>query len=164
MVGKILSGRKNLKYLDIDSFAEEKESKKINEIVAGNGMNYLMNLEKYTLKNSISQGMVVSLNAELVSDEENRHLIKRSGRVIYLRAKPLTIYNNLQEDYKHIKALKNTFTILSIEKEVENFKPYYEELENYIVDIDEKNINEVATEVIAIYNYINKKKCHIFIK
>lgn len=164
MIGKILSGRKNLKYIDIDSFIEEKESKNLDEIVNAHGIDYLMNLGKYTLKNSISQGMVVSLNADQVADEENRHTIKKSGRVIYLRAKTLTIYNNLQEDYKNIPTLKNAFTIFNIEKEVEKLKPYYEELENYIVDIDDKNINEVATEVIAIYNFINKKKCHIFIK
>ena len=50
------------------------------------------------------------------------------------------------------------------EKKMEEMKPYYEELANYIIDIDNKKISTVFREALAIYNYANKVKCHIFIK
>ena len=163
MLGKVLASRKNLAYLDIDSAIVEKENRDIKTIVQESGVEYYRNLEKYILKNSITQGMIVSTGAGIVLDEENRHLIKKSGRVVYLRAKASTIYSNIENYHNDIAIFSNNFTVLQVEKYLDMYTSYYEELQNYAIDVDDKSIEELIPEVIAIYNFINKPKAHIYI-
>ncbi len=163
MIGKAIASRKSLKYLDINNYIEEKENASIKDIYQSKGPDYIKSLEKYALKNSITQGMIVSTSAVLVSDEENRHLIKESGRVIYLKASADTIYDNIKNYYKDIPIFNNDYTVLSVENYINVYRPYYEELQNYAIDIDGKSIEELISEALAIYNYINKVKARIFI-
>ena len=163
MLGKVLASRKNLKFLDTDLAVSEKEGKELKDIINVHGIDYYNDLGKYIIKNSVEQGMIVSVGATLVSDEENRHIIKRSGRVIYLRASADTIYRNLQKYYNSIPLFRGDLTVLSVEKHLSTYRPYYEELQNYAIDIDNKNLDVLLSEILAIYNYINKVKSHIFI-
>lgn len=163
MLARVVASRKNMPYLDTDTYISEKENKPIKILIQEKGIDYYKSLEKYAIKHSVEQGMIVSLSATLPSDEENRHLIKGSGRVIYLRAKAETIYKNLQKHHEDIPFLTGDFTILQIEKYLNTYKPYYEELQNYAIDIDGKSLDELISESIAIYNYVNKAKSRIFI-
>lgn len=164
LIGKLIASRKELKYIDTDLFIKEKENKSIEEIISTKGIDYYNNLGKDILKNNIEQGMIVSISSDMPRDDENRSLVKKSGRVIYLRAKAETICENLKTDYILRPELKNNFSVFTVEKNMNEMKPYYEELANYIIDIDNKKINAVFREALATYNYANKVKCHIFIK
>ena len=163
IVGKLIASRKDLKHLDTDLMIEEKESKSVDEVISKNGIDYYNSLEKDILKNNVGQGMIVSLSAKVPKDDEGRRLIKTSGRVIYLRARADTILEHIKNDNTKNNTDKN-ISVFTIEKELEELKPYYEDLANYIIDIDDKKLNSVFMEALAIYNYANKVKCHIFIK
>ncbi len=163
MIGRVLASRKNLSYLDIDTAICEKEDKQIKEIIDEKGFKYYESVGKYILNHSITQGMIVSTNATIVNDEENRHLIKKTGRVIYLRARADTIYKNMQKHHEDTPIFNDDFTILQVEKYLDIYKPYYEELQNYVIDVDDRELEDLLSESIAIYNYINKPKSHIFI-
>lgn len=164
MIGKMLASRKELEYLDIDDRVEKKENKSIVDIFRENGEEYFRSVENYVLNNEIKQGSIVSLGGGIIQSIDNRHYIKRTGRVIYLRAKATTIYKNLKEEYAKRPLLKDNFSVFTIEKLLTERKPYYEELANFTIDIDDKKVNEVFKEALAIYNLACKVKCHIYIK
>ena len=164
MIGRLIASRKELIFLDTNKSIVEKENKSINDIVKENGEEYFLNLEKSILKNSIVHGMIVSIGAIVPKDEENRRLIKTSGKVIYLRAKPQTIYDNIKDSYDKRPYLANNFSVFTVEKKLQEMIPHYEELANYIIDVDNKHIDAIFKEALAIYNYINKIKYHIYIK
>ena len=42
------------------------------------------------------------------------------------------------------------------------YEKYYDELKNYVIAIDDKNLDTILSETLAIYNYIHKFKCHIY--
>ena len=161
VLGKILASRKNLKLLDTNVCIEEKEGKKINSIIRENGIEYFRSLEKYIIQNKIIHEMIISTGATLVSSEECRHIIKKTGRVIYLKSDVQNVYNNLKDNYSEF--LNNNFSLFTVENDLNKYKPYYEELENYSIYVDGKNIDELVSEVLAIYNFMNKAKCHIYI-
>ena len=161
VLGKILASRKNLKFLDTNVYIEEKEGKKLKSIINEKGIEYFKSLEKYTMQNKIVHEMIVSTGATLVSDEECRHIIKKTGRVIYLQSDVKNIYTNLKEDYSEY--LDNNFSIFTVENDLKIYEPYYEELENYVISVDGKSIDELVSEILAIYNFMNKAKCHIYI-
>ena len=125
-------------FFDTNIYIEEKEGKKLRSIISEKGIEYFKSLEKYTMQNKIIHEMIVSTGATLVSDEECRHIIKKTGRVIYLKSDIENIYNNLKENYSEY--LDNSFSIFSVDKELSLYKPYYEELENYIITVDGKSI------------------------
>lgn len=164
MIGRLIASRKEAIFLDVNKRIVEKENKTINDIFLDGGEEYFKKLEKEVLKNDIKPGMIISLGANTPKDEENRMLIKKSGKVIYLRAKVDTIYKNIADSYSKRPYLKNNFSILTLEKKLEEMKPYYEELANYVVDIDNKTVNTIFQETLAIYNFDNKVKYHIYIK
>lgn len=164
MIARLIASRKELKFLDTNRAIVEKENKSIDEIVIEKGEEYFSNLEKYVLKNNVTPGMIISVGANAPKDEEIRRMIKRSGKVIYLRATAQSIYKNLIESHKKRPYLKNDFSVLTIENKLKEMRPYYEELANYIVDIDNKNVDTLFKETLAIYNYDNKVKYHIYIK
>lgn len=164
MMGRLLSSRKELQYLDTDKKIEEKENKTITNIFNENGEEYFRSVENYVLQNEVKQGMIVSLGGGIVNNIDNRHFIKRNGKVIYLRATADTIYKNLKKDYVDRPLLKDNFSTFTIDKLLEERKPYYEELANYTIDIDNKNIDTIFKEALAIYNFASKVKCHIYIK
>lgn len=161
VLGKILSSRKNLKFLDTNTYIEEKEGKKLKNIISEKGIEYFKSLEKYTMENKVVHEMIISTGATLVSNESLRHIIKKTGRVIYLKSSVNNIYNRLKENYSEY--FDNNFSIFSVENELKKYEPYYEELENYVINVDGKSINELVSEIIAIYNFMNKAKCHIYI-
>ena len=164
MIGRLIASRKEVAFLDTNKRIVEKENKTINDIFVDNGEDYFHKLEKNILKSDISPGMIVSLGAYIPKEEENRILIKCSGKVIYLRASIDTIYNHLNSSYDKRPYLKNNFSIFTLKKRLDEMRPYYEELANYIVDIDGKSVNTIFKEALAIYNYDNKVKYHIYIK
>ena len=164
MVGKLIASRKELKFVDTDSFIEQMENKSREEIIESSSIDHYNSLGRYVLKNSVGQGNIVSIATDIPRDEENRRLIKTSGRVIYLRADAETICENLKDDYKSISELKSNFSVFTVEKKIKELEPYYNLLANYIIDIDNKKINDIFKEALAIYNYANKVKCHIYIK
>ena len=164
MVGKLIASRKELKFVDTDSFIEQMENKSREEIIESSSIEHYNSLGRYVLKNSVGQGNIVSIATDIPRDEENRRLIKTSGRVIYLRADAETICENLKDDYKSIPELKSNFSVFTVGKRIKELEPYYNLLANYIIDIDNKKINDIFKEALAIYNYANKVKCHIYIK
>lgn len=164
MIGRLIASRKELKFLDTNKAIVEKENKSIDDIVVEKGEEYFVNLEKYVLRNNITPGMIISVGANAPKDADNRRLIKRSGKVIYLRATAQSIYKNLIESHKKRPYLKNDFSVFTIENKLNEMRPYYEELANYIVDIDNKSVDTLFKEALAIYNCDNKIKYHIYIK
>ena len=164
MIGRLIASRKEAKFLDTNKCIVEKANKSINDIVIEKGEEYFSNLEKNVLKNDVSQGMIVSIGATIPKDFDNRKLIKTSGKVIYLRANANTIYENIKDSFADRPYLKNNFSVFTVEKKLEEMKPYYEELANYIIDVDNKNVDKIFKEALAIYNFNNKIKYHIYIK
>lgn len=84
-VGKILSEKTGLKFVDIDSEIEKKEGKTIKEIFEEKGEKYFRDLEKEEIrKYSKKKGFVVSTGGGLGADSENMDIMRKNGVVIWL--------------------------------------------------------------------------------
>ena len=93
-------------------------------------------------------GMVVSLGGGLPLREENRELLKKAGKVIFLRTKPETVYERLQGD--DTRPLLRTEDPLSKIKELlAERSERYELAADIIIDTDGKKAADIADEIIA---------------
>ena len=95
-------------------------------------------------------GLVISTGGGLVLKPENNELLKRNGRIFFMRASFETLLKRVRADETR-PLLKNTGkTAETLGHLLEMRPPVYEHVADYIVDTDEKSVEEVADEILAL--------------
>lgn len=147
-VGKRLSYRLKMPYVDTDKLIETEQGMAISEIFAKKGEAAFRDMETECLKGifEYKQDYVIAVGGGLPMREENRELMKKLGNVVYLRAKPDTIYGRLKDDTTR-PLLQGEDPKGKICAMIDLRGPVYEEAADYIVDVDEKNFDEIQNEI-----------------
>ena len=109
----------------------------------------------YEIKNS-SGRKIYSLGGGTPVQLQNQSIICKCGTVIYLRAKPETIYDRLKGDTTR-PLLQCDDPLAKIRDLISKRSPAYERCADLIVDVDELEQSEI---VDAIVNYINGENCN----
>ena len=99
-LGKKLSYKERIALLDTDKMIEQKQGMTVSEIFDEKGEGAFRVMETECLKEIMgySEKYVISVGGGLPVKEENRELLKELGSVVYLRAKPDTIFEWLKND------------------------------------------------------------------
>ncbi|MBQ4218197.1 MAG: shikimate dehydrogenase, partial [Butyrivibrio sp.] len=100
-VSELISDKLELELIDTDEAIEEAEGRKISEIFEQDGEEAFRDMETELMEMVISEHMretVISLGGGLPVREKNRELLKRAGKVVYLRTSPETVYDRLKGD------------------------------------------------------------------
>ncbi len=96
-VGPILANTLGWNFYDLDKVIEKNEGKKVREIFETNGEEYFRKIERMLLqKISVEQNVIISLGGGTMASEENLSLLKKSGRIFYLKASQEAIYKRLK--------------------------------------------------------------------
>lgn len=85
-VGRILAADLGLNFMDTDILIEQRENKKLHEIIAGQGMNGFRRVEDSHVLGIRAQQTVISTGGSVVYGEQAMAHLKRLGIVVYLRA------------------------------------------------------------------------------
>lgn len=100
-VGKELAKQKKWQFVDLDELIELKEKRTIPEIFAQKGEPYFRSIEKQTLKEVAKEKkFVVACGGGIVMDKDNLKVMKDTGIVICLTAKPEVILKRTS-GYQH---------------------------------------------------------------
>jgi len=147
VVSRELAKRLKRDYFDLDDLIEKKEKRKIRGIFAQDGEAYFRKIEKEALREvSQSGNLIISCGGGIVLDDENIEIMKKSGIMICLSARPEII-------------LKRTSTaghrpLLNVEnpkdKIVDLLKlraPFYAKAD-YTIDCSDLVVAEVADTII----------------
>lgn len=151
--GKSTVGRRLARYLgysfaDLDQQIVVREGCSIRETFAARGEEYFRNCESEVLAEQVSaERTVFATGGGIVGREENRILMKRSGRVVYLRAAWPTLERRLSHGNERPLADPQKGWE-AIRKLWESRLPWYEEAE-VIVDTDHLRIDAVVKEIIS---------------
>lgn len=99
-VGRELSRLLRVPLIDTDQYIEEKEGLSISELFGKYGEGWFRQRETQALVSLLEDGRdaVISCGGGLPLKEENRKLLKKAGRVVYLRIKPETVCERLRGD------------------------------------------------------------------
>ena len=136
---------------DTDSVIMRKYGK-ISDIFEKYGEPYFRSLETETVKElSGKDGLVISTGGGLVLKEENVKLLKTSGKIIFLRAKIDTLIQRLSAD-KERPLLHNSTESLQdrLERLLKERAPIYERVADCIVDVDGKEPEKIAQEIVCL--------------
>ena len=114
-VGKELAEKLENKFVDTDELVEKKAGKTVNQIFAEEGEPVFRQKEKQAVKEvSRQDNLVICSGDGVILDDENIAALKRNSAIIFLQAKPETIY-------KRIKGANNRPALTGL-KEFEEIK------------------------------------------
>lgn len=148
-VGFQLARLTNQKCVDTDNLIEKRYGK-ISDIFAQRGEAYFRALETETARSlSERNGLVISTGGGLVMREENCALLKKSGKIVFLRAKLQTLLSRIKLDGTR-PLLKEGNAEEKITALLKERTPVYERVSDYIVDTDGKKKDEIAREILAL--------------
>lgn len=148
-VGVKLSYRLRMPVEDTDKMIEKRFGMSVSEIFAREGEAAFRAMETEVLREIAQQDFtrIYSVGGGTPVREENRPLLKACGTVIYLRAKPETIYERLRGD--------TTRPLLQCEDPLTRIKTLmgersaaYEECADLIVDVDAAGAEAVPEQIV----------------
>lgn len=147
-VGFRLSYRLRKTLIDTDKQIERDAGKTIKEIFADEGEEFFRDLETQCLEKLLktSRNQIISVGGGLPVREKNRKLLRRIGKVIYLRISPKEVYERVKHDT--VRPLLQTENPLErIEQLMEIRDPLYEKAAHLIIDVDGLTMEEVLFEI-----------------
>ncbi len=148
-VGYRLSYRLKKCLIDTDKLIEQKEGMTISDMFAKKGEAYFRQKETEYLNSLFHElgSRILSLGGGTPIREENRGIIKRLGKVIYLKASPETIYERVKYDTKR-PLLQCEDPKGRIEALLKERNPIYESVADIVICVDGKHIQEVVQEIV----------------
>ena len=146
-VGKILAKRLSRPVVDVDLYIEANEKKKISEIFHKEGEARFRALEKEAIRQICGrQGIVITTGGGAVLDPENLKILKASGCVIGLSARPATIFRRIKNS-RHRPLLEGKDPLMEIERLLAVRKPFYEKADFYF-DTDGRSASQMADLIL----------------
>ena len=148
-VGRRLSYLLKKPYLDTDKLIEQRQKKTISEIFKDEGEDAFRTMETELLE-ELAQAKcirVIAVGGGTPLREQNRVLLSRLGKVVYLRIRPETVYERLKED-KTRPLLQCEDPLTRIRELIASRNKAYEERADLIIDVDELNTEEVAKRIM----------------
>ena len=155
-------------FLDTDAWIEEKEGVSISEIFATKGETYFRDKETECLKNLLKEKdaevrkddlgelskeeqetifCVISVGGGLPVREENQKLLKQLGHVIYLKAKPDTIYERIKGDTTR-PLLQTENPLQKIQDMMLSREEKYQAAAHEVLSVDGKSIGKIVDEIM----------------
>ena len=148
-MGIRLSYKLQLAVEDTDKMIEAAEGMSVSDIFASKGEKYFRKKETelLVLISKLDSRRIYSLGGGTPIQLQNQGLIKKCGTVIYLRAKPETIYDRLKDDTTR-PLLRCEDPLSKIKSLLAGRDPIYERCADIVVDVDGREQIEVLEEIL----------------
>jgi shikimate kinase len=151
-VGKLLAARVDWPFVDIDSVLASESGQSIKEIVETHGWETFRKMEHGILAHVCTLNRrIVASGGGVVLDHENVALMRKSGRVVWLRAEAETIKKRMLQDRDtqgFRPALTSKDRIAEIEATMFEREPYYRRAMDFHVDTDKLSLDQIADSII----------------
>jgi shikimate kinase len=153
-VGRMLAKERRLPFYDTDAMIIDRIGKTIREWVEEKGWDSFRQIEKAVIKKISSLApCVVALGGGAVMDPENREIIKKNGRIVWLTADVQTIIERMKADpfnKDQRPPLSEGDREAEIRKTMAERIPIYESLADFIVDSKDQTIEAIIEEICGM--------------
>ena len=143
-----LTGRK---WYDTDGVITDRYGK-ISDIFEFYGEAHFRKIETEVVKELAAlDNLVISTGGGLVLKSENNALLKKDGKVVFLRASVDTLVARLNGDNSRPLLQASEQNVRArLEKLLRERAPIYEHVADFTVDVDRKTPKQIAEEIIAL--------------
>ena len=139
-----------MEVVEMDAILADNEKMTINDIFATKGEEYFRDKETELLTQlSDESRKAVSCGGGAILRPQNVSLMKESGKIILLSAKPETIYDRLK-DSDDRPLLHGNMNIPFIAEMIEKRRPRYEAAADYTVKVDGKSLDDICREILSL--------------
>ena len=137
-----------INWMDTDEETERHLGKKITQIFEEDGEEAFRRAETNTLKwiASKNRPIVVACGGGIVLRKQNIEIMKKSGRVVWLNASPLTIYEHVRYSKKR-PLLNGHMNPEYIKSLMDKRQRFYEEAADYVIVTDGMEVIDIARKV-----------------
>lgn len=148
--GQAAAARLGWQYLDSDSEVVADTGRTVPEIFATDGEEAFRAAESKALAEAVSgdRPMVVSVAGGAVLDPANRALLRRSGMVVWLRARPETLAARVGDGAG--RPLLGSDPQSAVRALYQVRRPLYEEVADHVVDVDDLSPDQVASRLVDL--------------
>lgn len=153
-VGRSVAKLKEYTFVDTDEMIVEQQHRSISEIFATDGEQVFRDMETALLRQLIAEKkerLVISTGGGMPLRAENQQLLAQLGKVVYLKARPETIYDRIKGDTTR-PLLQCENPMKRIAEMIAERNPLYEEGAAFIVEVDELSHSEAAAVIIGSCN------------
>ena len=150
-IGKELSNKLNLRFIDMDDEIEKQSKMSIVDIFEKYGENRFREIESKLLeKIALEDDIIISTGGGIIKVDDNRKLLKKQDNVVFLNGSIDTLVKNVSNDiYKRPLLKDSTDLYIKIEELLKERYEKYKESSNIIIDINNKNIIEVVSQILV---------------
>lgn len=147
-VGIRLSYRFRKTFIDTDKWIEKQGEMTVSEIFEKYGEEEFRDRETNCLKQFVSEAhnQIIAVGGGLPIRAENRILLRKIGKVIYLRVSPEVVCDRLSGDTTR-PLLSGNNPQEKVRKLLEERKSLYEDAADMIIDVDNKSFETIITEI-----------------
>lgn len=147
-VGIRLSYQMRRTMIDTDKWIEQRQKMTVSEIFASQGEEAFRRMETQCLIDLIetARRQIISVGGGLPMRQENQELLRKLGKVVFLKATPREIYERLRDD--------TTRPLLQVEDPEEEIRkllalrsPVYEACADVVVEVSGRSLEEIVEEI-----------------
>lgn len=138
------------RWVDTDTVISDRYGR-ISDIFEYYGEARFRDLESGIVEELATQdGLVISTGGGLVLRQNNNELLKRGGKIFFLRASFQSLLSRVRADESR-PLLKDTGKMAErLDQLMQERTPVYEHAADYIVDTDGRTVDDIAAEVVAL--------------
>jgi len=137
------------RWFDTDTVISDRHGR-ISDIFEYYGEAHFRALETEVVKElSTQDGLVISTGGGLVLNYENAELLRKKGKIFFLKASLETLLKRVRVDETR-PLLKDTSTSARLEQLLQERTPVYEHVSDYVIETDGFTPAEVANKIVSL--------------
>ena len=151
-VGKLLSEKLDWPFIDTDSLLVSESGSSIKEIVENHGWHAFRKMEQAIVERVCTlDRRIVATGGGVVLNAANVAIMKKSGRLVWLRAEPATIKARMTRDqdteaFRPALTSKDSFS--EIEETLIKRYPFYKQAMDFFVDTDNVGLDVIVDSIL----------------
>ena len=149
-VGKVLAGKLNRKFIELDTLIKQRAGKSIPEIFQQGGEVVFRELEiEVTKEIARQENLIIACGGGVVLNKINTDRLKKNSVIVYLIASPEVILKRTLSE-EEIRPLLNVSDRASEIRELLRFrKPFYERAADIKINTSKLDTDAVAEQIIT---------------
>lgn len=147
-IAKALQKELNMELVEMDARIVKEQGMSINEIFEKYGESHFRDIESQMILTLGEEGnTIVSCGGGIVVRPENTEYMKKSGKVVFLKASPQTIYERVKNSTER-PILNGHMNVEYIAELMEKRRALYESACDITIETDNKTKNEICQEIL----------------
>ena len=160
VAGKVLAGKLDKEFIELDSLIERKAGKTIPEIFRQEGEVAFRELEIEAVKEVAGRrNMVIACGGGVVLNKINIDRLRKECLIVYLTASPDVILQRTADSIRERPLLNVGDRALAVRELLESRKPFYEQAADIKVDTSERDIDSIAEQIIRQVKAYGSRSC-----